>query len=283
MDYEKRGYLTANFRLFHISDVSDKEFDYHYHEFDKIVIMKSGDVKYIVEGAAYQLKPWDAVLVRHNEIHRPVISPSVRYDRYVVYITPSYISRQGDDAQQLSACFEQASAKGEPVVNLADRKIKAVLENLEEAVKSEEYAARLYSSALFVELMVLVNRCVLSEKTHTANGGDRIAKIVRFINDHLTEEMTIERISKQFFISRYHLMRLFREGTGETIHSYVRKKRLLRAAELLRQGVPVLKASEDCGFSEYSTFSRAFKTLYGCSPTELAENDDYAVNDVFDY
>lgn len=283
MDYEKRGYLTANFKFFHINDISDKTFEYHYHEFDKIVILRSGKVTYTVEGNTCELKPWDAVLVRHGEIHRPVVSPNVRYDRYVIYIAPRYISRHGEEERQLSACFDEAAQKGEHIVNISDRRFKSVLEMLDEAVKSEDYAAKLYSSALFVQLMVLVNRAVLAEKIPVEKGNDRIANVVRFINEHLTEDMTIERISSEFYISRYHLMRIFREATGETMHSYVRKKRLLRAAELLRQGESVLTVSEECGFGEYSTFSRAFKSLFGCSPTELVQRDDITVDDVFDY
>ncbi len=288
MAYEKRGYLNSNFRLFHISEKSDKTFDYHYHEFDKIVFMLEGDVTYTIEGNTYHLKPGDITLVRHNEIHRPEINPDVNYNRYILYVMPDYISKSSDDEPSLSNCFQMASEKNEHVLSVDSEKldkIYALLRELEISLESEKYGAKLYCSSIFVQLMILINRITFSKRTHTVKSepkDERIVAVLKFINDNLTEDMSIERISKKFFISRYHLMRIFRDATGETIHSYIRKKRLLRAAELLRQGVPVVKASEECGFSEYSTFLRAFRTQFGKSPSKLTA-DEYAMADIYDY
>lgn len=288
MEYEKRGYLTSNFRLFHIKDKSDKVFDYHYHEFDKIVVMLEGDVTYTVEGNTYHLKSGDITLVQHNEIHRPEINPDITYDRYILYVMPNYISKQTDDEPSLSNCFKLASERNEHVLTVEGEryeKIINLLSELETALSSEKYGAKLYCSALFVQLMILINRITFSKRPHIVKSepkDERIVAVLKFINDNLTEDMSIERISKKFFISRYHLMRVFRDATGETIHSYIRKKRLLKAAELLRQGVPVVKASEECGFSEYSTFLRAFRTQFGKSPSKLT-SDEYAMADIYDY
>ncbi len=288
MVYEKRGYLNSNFRLFHIKDKSDKTFDYHYHEFDKIVVMLEGDVTYTIEGNTYHLKPGDITLVRHNEIHRPEISPDVTYDRYILYVMPDYISKTGDDEPSLSNCFRVAAERNEHVLSIGSEylaKITDLLRELEPALVSEKYGAKLYSSALFVQFMILINRITFSKRPHTVKSepkDERIVAVLKFINDNLTEDMSIERISKKFFISRYHLMRIFRDATGETIHSYIRKKRLLRAAELLHQGVPVVKASEECGFSEYSTFLRAFRAQFGKSPSKLA-SEESAMADIYDY
>ena len=50
--YSNDGYLNENFRLFHLKDSSGQEKDFHFHEFDKIVILISGKVDYTVEGTA---------------------------------------------------------------------------------------------------------------------------------------------------------------------------------------------------------------------------------------
>lgn len=75
--YEKRGYLNSDFRLFHLTDTKKQDFEYHYHDFDKIIIFIRGRVTYRIEGQAYELQPYDIVLVSHNDIHRPDIDPSV--------------------------------------------------------------------------------------------------------------------------------------------------------------------------------------------------------------
>ena len=64
-------------------------------------------------------------------------------------------------------------------------------------------------------------------------------------------------------------MRLFKAQTGSTVHAYIRQKRLLWAARLIREGVPAGKAAADSGFGDYSAFHRAFRDSFGISPAEL--------------
>ena len=79
----------------------------------------------------------------------------------------------------------------------------------------------------------------------------------------------MEQLSEQVYLSRYHFMRLFKAQTGSTVHAYVRQRRLLSAARLIREGVPAVKAAADSGFGDYSAFHRAFKECFGISPGEL--------------
>ena len=82
----KRGYLDRDFRLVHLKDSLAQKIDYHYHEFDKLVIFLGGKVTYVVEGVTYFLKPWDIVLIQHNLIHRPIIHAEEPYERAVLWL-----------------------------------------------------------------------------------------------------------------------------------------------------------------------------------------------------
>ena len=57
--------------------------------------------------------------------------------------------------------------------------------------------------------------------------------------------------------------------TGVTVHAYVRQKRLVNAARLIREGTPAAKAAADSGFTDYSAFHRAFRESFGMSPGKL--------------
>ena len=74
---DKRGYLNEGFRLFHLKDRLAQRLDYHYHEFDKLILLLHGKVTYVVEGVTYFLQPWDLLLVQHNLIHKPIIDLSL--------------------------------------------------------------------------------------------------------------------------------------------------------------------------------------------------------------
>ena len=69
--YQKTGYLTENFRYFHLQTTSRQEFHYHYHEFYKILFFLKGDVTYHIEGRTFHLLPGDIILIPAEEIHCP--------------------------------------------------------------------------------------------------------------------------------------------------------------------------------------------------------------------
>ncbi len=76
----------------------------------------------------------------------------------------------------------------------------------------------------------------------------------------------MDALAGRFYLSRYYLMHRFKAVTGYTVHQYISQKRLLWAGELIRSGVPVMKAAEQAGFEEYSTFLRAFQNTFHTSP-----------------
>ena len=96
----------------------------------------------------------------------------------------------------------------------------------------------------------------------------KMEEVTRFIGAHLGENLSIDRLAGEFYLSRYYLMHSFKEVYGITTHQYIRQKRLLRAAEEIRRGTPVLKAAMEAGFNDYSAFLRAFQAAYGMSPRE---------------
>ena len=94
-----------------------------------------------------------------------------------------------------------------------------------------------------------MNRDVLRSRTAQEERDSyrvdpKMEEILRYILSHLEEDLTVETLSRQFFISRYYLMHRFKAVTGYTVHQYITQKRLLRAGELIRSGVPVMKAAE---------------------------------------
>ena len=94
----------------------------------------------------------------------------------------------------------------------------------------------------------------------------KMEEILRYIAANLEGDLSVDALAARFYMSRYYLMHRFKEITGYTVHQYTVQKRLLRAGELIREGVPVMKAAEQAGFPEYSTFLRAFQNTFHTSP-----------------
>jgi len=273
----KRGYLREDFRLFHLKDSRAQKLEYHYHEFDKIILLLRGKVTYVVEGVTYFLRPWDLLLVQHNLIHRPVIDPSEPYERVVIWLGGDWLSGRSDPGEPLSTCFDTTRERGFHLLRASpDRRLvyMQLVQDLEQALHSGEFGHRREADTLCQQLLIAVNRDVLRdrtarEQTDSYRVDPKMEEILRHIAEHLDEELTVDALAKRFYLSRYYLMHRFKEVTGYTLHQYISQKRLLRAGELIRSGLPVMKAAEQSGYTEYSTFLRAFQNTFHVSPREF--------------
>ena len=271
--YSNDGYLNENFRLFHLKDSSGQEKDFHFHEFDKLVILVSGRVDYTVEGTSYSLEPWDILLVRHHMIHKAAIDLSVPYERIIIYLDSSYVERFAPEAG-LMDCFAAAEKRRyclmRPDADSTER-LRDALRRLEDAEDDELFGAQLLRGTLLVQLLVLINRIMLSDNSHedSTGSGGRIAPALSYINENLTAELSIDDMAAMCYMSRYHFMRLFKTQTGCTVHNYIRQKRLVLAARLIREGMSASAAAAECGFSDYSAFHRAFTKTFRVSPGKI--------------
>lgn len=269
-------YLQQNFRLFHLKDKKEQQFDFHYHDFDKIVIFLSGKVTYIVEGKSYHLKPWDILLVPHHDIHKPVIDGSSVYERIVIWVKNEFMEKQHRKNCDLSSCFQESLDRSFNLIRVRSSlqsEIQTIIANLEDSLRSAEFGSELLSDTYFLQLLVYINRVFL-DASFTNDETDltydkQITELLKYINSHLGEDLSNETLANRLYLSKYYLMHRFKEETGYTLHSYIEQKRLLHASELIKEGVPAMKAAQECGFKEYSTFLRAFKRNFHISPKEL--------------
>lgn len=272
--YEKRGYLNSEFRLFHLTDSDTGEVAYHYHDFDKIMIFIKGEVLYTIEGRSYALKPYDLVLVKHNDIHRLTVDNAAPYERIIVYISPNFMNAYKTGDYDLSCCFQKAAEAGTNVLRIPSLKKSVLFQSicqLETSFIDTGYAAGLYRQVLFLEFMIHLNRAALKNRLEfidTNAYNRKIIEILTYINEHLCDDLPIDSLAQTFYISKFYMMRLFKQETGYTIGNYISQKRLLLARELLLSGISKEQAAFDCGFKDYSTFSRAYKGLFNESPRE---------------
>lgn len=276
--YEKKGYLYDDFKMFHIKDQEERAYAYHYHDFYKLLIFLKGNVTYSIEGKSYKLKPFDIVLVRQGAIHRPEVFPDEPYERIVFYISGEYLEKHKTQDYDLEYCFEKAREEGSDVLRfpaMLNSRLLAIIEEIEKnGQENEKYAAKLYANVLFMEFLILLNRgCVdgTGSFDHAVTFNQKMIDLIRYVGEHLTEELSIEELAEHFYISKFHMMRQFKEETGYTIHQYITEKRVLYAKNLIAAGMSATQACYESGFRDYSTFSRAYKRRMSKSPSERDE------------
>lgn len=274
-EMRKRGYLNEDFMFFKLKDQKKNEFEFHYHDFNKIIIFLSGEVTYIIEGKSYRLRPWDILLVGRNDIHQPIISPNTPYERIILWLNPHFLDAHSKNKCNLQKCFLLATERKMNMIrpNKTDiPSIKQTLDDLEEAINDSSFGHEVLKNSLFIQLIVKFNRLFfgmdIKKKLEDIQYDPRIEEIISYINKNLNNQLSIDFISSKFFLNKYYLMHLFKEETGYTLYSYIQKKRVIKASDYLKRGMPAGYVCSLCGFSDYSTFLRNFKKEFKLSPKQ---------------
>ena len=272
--YEKKGYLLEAFRLFHLRDARNEKIDYHYHEFCKLLFLVSGNGSYSVEGKRYLLTSGDIVLVGSRCVHRPEFEAGNPYERIILYISPEFLLRESAPDCDLGECFSGSFGHVLRPDEKNRKKLFRCLSDLEEELSSNRYGSSILGNSLLLRLLVEACRCLrkkdIEKPAPLLPKSRQVLGIVRYLEAHLTEDIRIDDLSARFYLSRYHMMRRFREETGTTIHAYLSERRLLLARDLLAQGMSATDACFGCGFKSYSSFARAYTKLFGTTPTGRA-------------
>jgi AraC-like DNA-binding protein len=276
----KRGYLNEDFHFFNLKDQKKNDFEFHYHDFNKIIIFISGDVTYIIEGKSYKLKPWDILLVGKNDLHLPIISEATPYERMILWLNPLFLEGHNKNNCDLLSCFQLASERKLNLIRLSSKHINSLKQNLsdlEEEIQDKAFGSTILRNALFLQFMVKINRLFfgmdVNKNTDDIKYDGRIENILSLINSNLDKDLSIDMLSKAFYLNKYYLMHLFKEETGYTIYSYILKKRVIKASDLIKSGMQAGEVCAQCGFGDYSNFVRAFKREFELSPKQYYKSN----------
>lgn len=268
--YKKTGYLAEDLRLFHLCDKAERHFLCHYHDFDKITLFLQGEAAYEIEGKQYALQPFDIVLVRAGQLHRPLVSGAAPYERVIAYMSPHFFTGYAAAGYDLNAVFAEAAApvlrQGPEIGSLYGASCR-----LRQAWTDTGEYSPLLQQTVFLEFLIHLARAVKDKKIgfiKTGKENEKIREIITYIHSHLTDTLSVSAVAAAFYISNDYLMHLFKETTGYTLNKYITLKRLLLAKRLMAEGLPLTTVCYDSGFRNYSTFYRAWKETFRQSPRQ---------------
>ena len=106
----------------------------------------------------------------------------------------------------------------------------------------------------------------LRESERFIQNSQMLTRVQRYIVGHISEEMTIEDLSRLFSYHPNYFIRLFRRETGYTPYQYIVQQRMQYAVTQLNLGLPNDEVCYACGYTDSSTFTRAFRKYYGVAP-----------------
>lgn len=244
--------------------------EFHAHDFLELYYFLDGSVTYYIEDQVYDLCPGDLLIIPAGKMHRPVIANEhAAYERMVLWITPQYLQGIDSPAGDLQKNLQKVGEHGYCVPFRGDETVfvTALLKKLLYMQKNDT-DPKFCAGAVELHLWTIFRSYGVIDTTHR-NETQVIPQVIRYITEHFSEPLTLEDIAAEFFVSKSYLNRHFKAYTNSTVYAYIMALRLTHARRMLREGIPAVEAGRECGFSDYSTFYKAFKTQTGLSPQQF--------------
>lgn len=264
---------SSNLEAFHYRDPYFHTLDFHSHDFYEIYFFLDGSVTYYIEENVYELMPEDVLIIPPGQMHRPVISNIGQiYERIVLWISVGFISSLGSGECSLIETLNNITKKNHLIhFEKNDFNImNELLNSLISTAKAKEYGYNLLMQSYATILIILINKqfSVFKHVTPQKEIGT-IPKIIAYINEHIEDDLNLDTLSNIFFISKYHLIRKFKEYTNSTVYDYIISKRIIYAKKLMRQGTSAIDSSRICGFADYSNFFKSFVRKTALTPKQF--------------
>ncbi len=243
-----------------------EDFCLHTHEYCEIYCFLGGKGKFMVEGSTYPLNKGDILLMQPGEAHYIDIDLSVPYTRLAVHFYADLFDNFDNKRELLRPFIDRGRGKLN-FYNSTD----FLTENYRLYLNNICCPAENRRLNTITNLLPLLNELATAydNKDKTVSEDPLIQKIITYINNNLTEYISLDEICRNFFISKAQLCRLFKASTGSTVWEYVTAKRLIMAQTRLRAGELPTRIFSECGFSDYTAFYRAYKKRFGNSPNKI--------------
>ena len=265
--------------VFHYKGLLPVDVDVHHHDFYEVYLFLKGSAEYWIEGRRVTLSPGDFILINPTELHRSVMLPEATdYERVVLWINKDYLSSLSTSDTDLAACFDNTRPSHKNRLRPSGATLSPLASKLSELVDeyvSDSWGKSSCLNAIFIQFMVELNRLFESSAAKTAKEHEESfsSKVLRYINENFSEDLSLDALSERFFVSKYHLSHTFRREVGVSVYRYIMLKRLLAAKEMLLSGMAAGEVAYACGFCDYAGFWRAFKAEYGISPKDFATGE----------
>ena len=261
------------YELYHHSSHRRVTPEFHSHDFYEIYFFISGDASLYIEEYAYRMKPGDVVIIPPGRMHRAFFhNTEAYYERMFIYISRSALRDMGSKDFPLLDIIEACIQRAKFCHALSDRDFSACRNTISEIISDAVGAPPHQRLINRCKLTILMTRlCKLfgeARDEQSSRSSKRVADVIAYINERIGQDLSLDEVSCHFYISKYHLIREFKNYTNRSVYQYIVAKRIIQAKLLIQSGLKPTDVYLQCGFREYSSFYKAFKKETELSPQQ---------------
>lgn len=256
---------TKSFGVFY-SEYSKPSLQMHVHECCEVFFSLTGGNTFLIDGKVYDVKKHDLFILNPFQTHKVSPVSNETFARFSLHVHPTYLFENSAEQTSLTDCFYRENKLDK--ISLAETEA-AELKKLFTALTTDYgYGDELYKKLRVNEILLLVNSlCLLhsGEREETVH-HQALSLAIDYVNAHFREELTLETIAKNAYVSVNQLCRLFHQYCSTTVTKYIIGKRIAQAKKMLSEGKSVTETAFACGFNDYANFIRSFKNAVGIPP-----------------
>lgn len=264
----------------------DENYPPHWHSPIEILMPIENNYTMVVNNHTYVVEPYELLIIGPSVVHSS-IAPESGY-RYFFQIEVTNIKNITGINTILSLMGQASHFTPENHPDIHRRLVKLFEEICDEYYNSEKEKSSgmleesnllcepiIYSK--FLAMLTLIGRSHLEtvsadsiNQNKSKEYADKIMKVCSYIDEHFTEDLTLEEVASMAGYSKYHFARIFKIYTNNSFYRYVNQHRIAMAEELLSNPeVSITQIAISCGFSTTSAFIRMFKQFNECTPSDF--------------
>ncbi len=273
--FSTRQYMfSRDYEIYYYSDMPGTTVNKHSHDYYEFYFFLEGNININVSGKPIKLKPGDLILIPPGVEHCPEYLDDVTpYKRFVLWISADYYNKLLAASPDYGYIVDTVkTTRSYRFANdvLAFNEIRSALFNITAEVKGNRFGKDAKVSLQINDLLLTLNRMTYEKVTVGVSGTKgRLSNIINdYVMFHLDEDLSLERLEREFFVSKYHIEHVFKEDYGISLHKFIQMKRLYACRDAIGSGKPIQETFPLYGFNDYSVFFRAFKKEFGMSPKE---------------
>lgn len=250
----------------------------HTHDHYEINCVLEGRGRFHIAGHEYECEAGTVFLINPGVVHNVVEQLSERYVRCYVHVTPKFLAAHSTTQTDLESCFQQLDAPVNRILKLDASLLSSLLEPLCNPQPAGAFGADVLNTAAMLEFMVVINRACQStvreemglplEEEPAGSYCKAVRDALRFIDEHLTSDLSLETIAQSCFVSKYYLSREFKKEVGMNLSRYVLSRRLRYSRSLLPELESPKQVYRLCGFKSYTHFLRCFQNEFGMTTSQ---------------